>query len=40
VRYSEFWPIPSSADTFLLVDTSGPCVLEISTIEGVDLVGR
>jgi hypothetical protein len=40
VRYSEFWPIPSSADTFLLVDTSGPCILEITTLEGVDLVGR
>lgn len=39
VRYSEFWPIPSSADTFLLVDTTAACVLDIMTIEGVDLVG-
>lgn len=39
VRYSEFWPIPSSADTFLLVDTTAACVLDILTIEGVDLVG-
>ena len=38
VMYSEFWPIPSSADTFLLVDTTASCVLEISTIEGVDFV--
>lgn len=37
VRYSEFWPIPSSADTYLLVDTSASSVLDISTIEGVDL---
>lgn len=39
-RYSEFWPIPSSADTFLLADTNGPCVIEMATIEGVDLIGR
>jgi len=38
VMYSEFWPIPSSADTFLLVDTTASCVLEICTIEGVDFV--
>ena len=38
VMYSEFWPIPSSADTFLLADTSAACVLEICTIEGVDFV--
>jgi len=36
VMYSEFWPIPSSADTFLSVDTTASCVLEIVTIEGVD----
>lgn len=40
VRYSEFWPIPSSADTFLLLDTTASCVVELLTIEGVDLVGR
>jgi hypothetical protein len=39
VRYSEYWPIPSSADTFLLVDTSAACILDIMTLEGVDLVG-
>lgn len=38
VRYSEFWPIPSSADTFLLVDTTAACIIEISTLEGVDLI--
>ena len=38
VMYSEFWPIPSSADTFLLVDTTASTVLEISTLEGVDFV--
>lgn len=38
VRYSEFWPIPSSADTYLLADTTGACILEIATLEGVDLV--
>lgn len=38
-RYSEFWPIPSSADTFLLVDTTAACILDMVTIEGVDLVG-
>jgi hypothetical protein len=37
-RYSEFWPIPSSADTYLLFDTTGNATLEIATIEGVDLV--
>lgn len=36
-RYSEFWPIPSSADTFLIVDTTGACQLDIATLEGVDL---
>ena len=36
-KYSEFWPIPSSADTFLVVDTTGACTLEIATLEGVDL---
>jgi len=38
VFYSEFWPIPTSADTFLEVDTTAACVLEIATLEGVDLV--
>jgi hypothetical protein len=38
VRYSEFWPIPSSADTFLLVDTTAACILDISSLEGVDLI--
>lgn len=37
VRYSEFWPIPSSADTYLLVDTTAASILDIATIEGVDL---
>lgn len=37
-RYSEFWPIPSSADTYLLFDTTANATLEIATIEGVDLV--
>ena len=36
VMYSEFWPIPSSADTFLSVDTTASSVLEILTLEGVD----
>lgn len=36
-RYSEFWPIPSSADTFLVLDTSAAVLLDIVTIEGVDL---
>jgi len=40
VRYSEFWPIPSSADTSLILDTSAACVIEMVTIEGVDFVGR
>lgn len=38
VFYSEFWPIPTSADSFLEVDTTAACVLEITTLEGVDLV--
>lgn len=38
VRYSEFWPIPSSADTYLLIDTSAQCEIELTTLEGVDLV--
>lgn len=38
VRYSEYWPIPSSADTYLLVDTTAACILDIATLEGVDLV--
>lgn len=38
VRYSEFWPIPSSADTYLYVDTTGACTIDMATIEGVDLV--
>jgi hypothetical protein len=37
VRYSEFWPIPSSADTFVLADTTAACILDIATLEGVDL---
>jgi len=37
VKYSEFWPIPSSADTFLIVDTSAACVLDLMILEGVDL---
>lgn len=37
VKYSEFWPIPSSADTFLVVDGSAACTLEVTTLEGVDL---
>lgn len=36
VRYSEFWPIPNSADTFLFVDTTSACIVEVSTFEGVD----
>lgn len=36
-KYSEFWPIPSSADTFLLVDVVASTVLELVTLEGVDL---
>jgi hypothetical protein len=36
-RYSEFWPIPSSADTYMLVDVVASTVLEIATLEGVDL---
>lgn len=38
VRYSEFWPIPSSADTFLLCDTTAAAQLDIATLEGVDIV--
>lgn len=37
VRYSEFWPIPSSADTYALFDLSGAARIEVATIEGVDL---
>jgi hypothetical protein len=37
VKYSEFWPIPSSADTFLVLDTSASCIVDVATIEGVDL---
>lgn len=37
VRYSEFWPIPSNADTFVAFDTTAACIVEIATIEGVDL---
>lgn len=36
-RYSEFWPIPSNADTFLIVDTSAACIIDLVTLEGVDL---
>ena len=36
-RYSEFWPIPSSADTYLLVDTTASSIIELATLEGVDL---
>lgn len=35
--YSEFWPIPSSADTFLVIDTSAAVLLDIATLEGVDM---
>lgn len=38
VRYAEFWPIPSSADTYLLLDTTASSIIELATIEGVDLV--
>lgn len=38
VPYSEFWPVPSSADTFLLVDTTAACILDLTTLEGVDLI--
>jgi len=37
VKYSEFWPIPSSADTFLEVDLATAGILDIATLEGVDL---
>ena len=40
IKLSEFWPIPSSADTFLLVDTTGPSIIELATLEGVDLIGK
>lgn len=36
-RYSEYWPIPSSADTFLVIDTTAAALIEAVTIEGVDL---
>lgn len=36
-RYSEFWPIPSSADTFLVLDTTAAALIELVTLEGVDL---
>lgn len=39
-RYSEFWPIPSSADTYLLLDTTAAATIELSTLEGVDLVSK
>ena len=39
-KYSEFWPIPSSADTYLLLDTTGSSIIELSTLEGVDLVSK
>jgi hypothetical protein len=38
VLYSEFWPVPSSADTYLYVDTTAACILDITTLEGVDMV--
>lgn len=37
MKYSEFWPIPSSADTFLVIDTSAAVLLDVATLEGVDL---
>ena len=36
-RYSEFWPIPSSADTFLVIDVNAATTLDIAVMEGVDL---
>lgn len=38
-RYSEFWPIPSTADTYLTLDvvTAANRVLTLATFEGVDL---
>lgn len=39
-RYSEFWPIPSSADTYLLLDTTASSIIELATLEGVDLVSK
>ncbi|MGH8678162.1 MAG: hypothetical protein ACREUQ_07420 [Burkholderiales bacterium] len=38
-RYSEFWPIPSTADTYLTLDVTGAAsrALQIYTLEGVDL---
>jgi hypothetical protein len=38
VAFSEFWPIPSSADTFMEVDTTAACILDMTTLEGVDMV--
>jgi hypothetical protein len=38
VPYSEFWPVPSSADTYLLIDTTAACILDLTTLEGVDLI--
>jgi hypothetical protein len=38
-RYSEFWPIPSTADTYLTLDVTGAAGrnLQLYTLEGVDL---
>jgi len=38
-RYSEFWPIPSTADTYLTLDVTGAATraLQLYTLEGVDL---
>lgn len=38
-RYSEFWPIPSTADTYLTLDAVGAAGRNLSlyTLEGVDL---
>lgn len=36
--YSEFWPIPSSADTYLELDTATAGAFDLVTVEGVDLV--
>lgn len=38
-KYSEFWPIPSSADTNLKFDVTAACTIEMATIEGVDITG-
>lgn len=40
MRYSEFWPIPSSADTYLLLDTTASSIIELATLEGVDLISK